>query len=103
MARHYYDLWSLLRAGIGKKAMAAPSLFENIAHQRAIFFRKKKEDQDSLKRGSLRILPIPDRRAAWTHDYEAMQAAMFFSTPPPFDEILQAVDEFERSFNQTVS
>jgi hypothetical protein len=102
MARHYYDLWCLLGAGIGDKAVVAPGLFESVAHHRAIFFRKKKEAQDSLQPGALAILPREDRRAAWEQDYEAMQAAMFFGAVPSFAEILSKVGEFESRFNKTV-
>jgi predicted nucleotidyltransferase component of viral defense system len=101
MARHYYDLWCLLEAKIGERALAAPGLFEAVAQHRAIFFRKKKEAQASLRPGSLRILPAAARRAAWARDYEAMQAAMFFGVPPPFEEILRVVGEFEEKFNRT--
>ena len=101
MARHYYDLWCLLGAGVGDKAVAAPGLFESVAHHRAIFFRKKKEAQESLQPGALAILPREDRRVAWEQDYEAMKAAMFFGEVPSFQEILSAVGEFARKFNQT--
>jgi hypothetical protein len=101
MARHYYDVWCLIQAGLGEKAVAAPGLFESVANHRAIFFRKKKEAQESLRPGSLRIVPSDERRAAWAQDYEAMQAAMFFRTPPPFEEILRVIGEFELQFNRT--
>jgi hypothetical protein len=39
MARHYYDLWCLLKAGIGKKALANPALFQRVAEHREVFFR----------------------------------------------------------------
>ena len=101
MARHYYDLWCLLGAGIGEKAVAAPGLFESVAYHRAIYFRKKKEAQVSLQPGALAILPREDRQVAWEQDYEAMKAAMFFGEVPSFQEILSAVGDFERRFNQT--
>ena len=101
MARHYYDVWCLIQAGIGEKAVAAPGLFERVAHHRAIFFRKQKEAQESLRPGSLRILPAAERRAAWAQDDAAMQAAMFFGPPPSFEEMLQAIGEFEARFNRT--
>ena len=31
MARHYYDLWCLLRAGVGEKALAQTALFQRVA------------------------------------------------------------------------
>ena len=88
-------MWSLLRAGVGAKAVASPGLFESVAQHRAIFFRKKREAQDSLRPGFLQVLPSAHRRAAWAQDYEAMQAAMFFKPPPPYEEILRVVGEFE--------
>jgi len=75
LARHYYDLWCLLSAGIGDRARADEGLFERVAAHRAVFFRRSKEAQDSLRRGSLRLVPPADRRAAWKRDYDAMREA----------------------------
>lgn len=99
LARHYYDVWCLIRAGVADKALADAGLFERVAAHRAVFFRKKKEVQESLRPGSLRLLPADKHRAAWRHDYDAMREAMFFGETPDFDEILRVVGEFERGFN----
>ena len=99
LARHYYDLWCLLSAGIGDRARADAGLFERVAAHRAVFFRRSKEAQDSLRRGGLRLVPPADRRAAWKRDYDAMREAMFFDQPPTFDQILAVVAAFEREFN----
>ncbi len=100
LARHYYDLWCLLAAGIGDHARADEALFERVTAHRAVFFRKSKEVQDSLRRGGLRLVPSADRRAAWKRDYDAMRESMFFGEPPTFDEILAVVATFEREFNR---
>jgi hypothetical protein len=99
LARHYYDLWCLLLAGVGDRARADEGLFERVTAHRAVFFRKSKEAQDSLRRGSLRLVPAADRRAAWRRDYEAMREAMFFGDPPSFDTILAVIADFEQQFN----
>ncbi len=99
LARHYYDLWCLIRAGVAARAAQDLPLFERAAAHRAIFFRKKKVAQDSLRRGSLRIVPATEHRALWKKDYEQMREAMFFGDPPGFDEILRVVEEFEGQFN----
>lgn len=39
MARHYYDLWCLLRAGVGDRALADTALFARVAEHREVFFR----------------------------------------------------------------
>lgn len=51
LSRHYYDLHCLIKAGVATKAAADLELFGRIAVHRAIFFRKKKEAQESLKPG----------------------------------------------------
>lgn len=103
LARHYYDLWCLIRDGIGEKAFLNKELFARVAAHRAIFFRKRKEAQESLRPGSLRLLPPKNWRNAWKQDYEAMREAMFFGDTPDFAEILRVVGDFEYRFNQTKS
>ncbi len=101
LARHYYDLWCLIEAGVAATAMATPGLFERVAAHRSVFFRRKKEAQKSLRQGSLVLLPAADHRAAWEEDYETMRETHFMGEPPSFIEILRVVGEFEREFNGT--
>lgn len=99
LARHYYDLWCLIRAGVGARAMADAELFRRVAAHRGVFFRKRREAQDSLAQGTLRLLPRAELRSAWKRDYEAMRESMLFGDVPDFDEVLEAVREFESAFN----
>lgn len=100
LARHYYDLWCLIRAGVGERALRDGELFERVAAHRSVFFRRRREAQESLRPGSLRLLPADDQRHAWAKDYEAMRESMFFGKTPDFPEILSVVAEFERRFNE---
>ena len=100
LARHYYDLWCLISKGVAEKAAADLDLFKRVAAHRAVFFRKKKEAQESLRPGSIRILPTSDHKAAWKKDYEAMRESMFFGDTPEFEEILEVVGQFENKFNE---
>lgn len=100
LARHYYDLWCLIRAGVADAAVGREGLFASVAAHRAIFFRRRREAQESLRQGSLRLLPAEEHHAAWKSDYEAMREAMFFGKTPEFAEILDVVGEFARRFNQ---
>jgi hypothetical protein len=99
LARHYYDLWRLIGAGIGDKALCDAALFSRVAAHRAVFFRKSKEAHKSLRPGTLRLLPHENQRALWEQDYEAMREVMFFGETPTFAEILSVVGDFERRFN----
>lgn len=99
MARHYYDLWCLLRAGVGVRALADMALFRRVAEHRAIFFRYSWVDYATHRPGRFRLVPPADQLALWRADYQAMLGPMFFGDVPDFDDILDAVGDFERTFN----
>jgi hypothetical protein len=99
LARHYYDVWALIQAGVADRALADPGLFARVAAHRVVFFRKSQEAQASLQPGRLSLLPSSERRSAWRQDYEAMRESMFFGDAPTFDDILAVVAEFEQRFN----
>jgi hypothetical protein len=99
LARHYYDLYRLIQAGVGDSAAADHGLFDRVAAHRAVFFRKKKEAQESLRPGSLRLVPAPEQLASWKQDYVAMAEAMFFGDVPEFNEILRVLVDFQERFN----
>lgn len=100
MARHYYDLWCLLTAGVGQRALDETALFQRVAEHREIFFRYAWVDYRTHHPGTFRLVPPPHHLANWRADYQAMLGPMFFGKVPSFDEILQAVGEFEQQFNR---
>ncbi len=100
LARHYYDLARLIEQGIGDEALSDTPLFEAVAKHRAVFFRKAKASQETMRRGAFRLMPSETQRPHWARDYEAMREAMFYGPPPPsFDDILETVEGFERRLN----
>jgi len=101
MARHYYDLWCLLRAGVGKRALANTALFQRVAEHREIFFRYTWVDYTTHRPGTFRLSPPAEHLPNWRSDYQAMLGPMFFGGVPGFDEIMGAVSEFEKTFNAT--
>lgn len=99
LARHYYDLWCLIRKGVADRARQDLGLFTRIATHREIYFNWSWMDYTTLRKGNLRIVPLDDQMAEWQRDYTAMRAEMFFGEVPTFDVIMRAVGEFEKSFN----
>jgi predicted nucleotidyltransferase component of viral defense system len=99
MARHYYDLWCLLQAGVGERALADMALFERVAEHREIFFRLTWVDYSTHKPGTFRLVPPADHMANWRTDYQAMQGPMFFGDTPSFDDMMAVVGDFEHRFN----
>jgi Nucleotidyl transferase AbiEii toxin, Type IV TA system len=101
MARHYYDLWCLIRAGVGDRAIAERDLFARVAEHREIFFRYAWVDYTTHRSGTFRLVPQEHQVDAWRKDYDAMLGPMFFGGVPTFAEVLNTVRAFEESFNKT--
>jgi hypothetical protein len=99
MARHYYDVWRLIEAGVAKRAAADTELFEQVTNHRKVFFKHNWVDYDTVKRGSIQMLPRSGQIEEWRRDYAAMQDEMFVGTPPTFDAILTAITQFQSEFN----
>ncbi len=99
MARHYYDFWCLLRAGIGEKALAQTALFQRVAEHRELFFRFSWVNYTTHKPGTFRLVPPTDQLADWKSDYAAMLGPMFFGETPSFEEIITLAADFETAFN----
>ncbi len=64
-----------------------------------MYFNWSWMDYATLRRGTLRILPLEGQMAEWRRDYQAMREEMFFGTVPTFEEIMRVVGDFERSLN----
>ncbi len=103
MARHYYDLWCLLRAGVGERALADKTLFRRVAEHREIFFRHSWVDYTTHKPGTFRLAPPDAHLANWRNDYQEMVGPMFFGDVPDFDEMIAAASDFAVRFNATAS
>ena len=101
MARHYYDLYCLIRAGIGQKAKNDLDLFHRIVAHRQIYFGYTWVDYRTICPGSLKLTPTDAQLPSWRSDYQAMKAEMFFREPPEFEDILGTVQTFQDKFNKT--
>jgi predicted nucleotidyltransferase component of viral defense system len=100
LSRHYYDLWCLIRKGVADRAMQNSLLFAGVVEHRSVFFSQNWMDYNTLRQGSLRLIPLDAHMAEWRQDYQVMRGEMFFGEAPDFDEILRVVADFERKFNQ---
>ena len=102
MARHYYDLYRLIEAGVADKAAADLELFSRIAGHREVYFRYSWFDYTTLAPGQLRLLPTEEQMPDWRSDYNNMQQEMFFGEAPGFDVIMDKVRAFQDRFNKGV-
>ena len=99
MARHYYDLYMLIQAGVADKAAADLELFSRVLSHRKFFFRQNWVDYTTMVLGQLRLIPDEQQMPDWRSDYEKMQPEMFFGQSPEFDVIIETVRGFQERFN----
>lgn len=99
MARHYYDLWCLITKGVGERAVVREDIFKRTVEHRRIYFKWSRVDYATLRQGSLSMLPSENHLTAWRQDYNATVENMFFGKIPAFDEVIEVIGDFEKSFN----
>jgi hypothetical protein len=99
MARHYYDLYRLIKAGAADKALSDLDLFHRIVEHRAIYFPYAWMDYSTLQPGRLRLVPHHNQLSDWKADYVGMQNEMFYGAVPAFEEVMAAVQEIQDRFN----
>lgn len=98
LARHYFDLFFLHRAGATAKAIARADLYPAVVQQRSIYYRYPGVDYDALLTEGFSIIPQGAARSAWHTDYDGMQSDMFYGDVPAFEEILTTLQQFEQEF-----
>jgi hypothetical protein len=99
MARHYYDLFQLIRKGVAQDAAADRELFNRIRDHRRVYFKYTWLNYETLAPGQLRIVPLEEQTADWMSDYTSMQQEMFYGDVPDFKTVLATVKAFEDRFN----
>lgn len=102
MARHYYDLYSLIQKGVAAAAAKDLDLFGQVAAHRQVFFEQSWVDYATLVPNSLEMMPTDNQYSAWAQDYLEMQAEMFSDAPPAFGVIMSAIQQFQSEFRQQV-
>lgn len=103
MARHYYDVYSLIQRGVADAAAKDLNLFSQVAAHRQVFFEQSWVDYATLSPNSLEITPTEDQYKAWLQDYVEMQAEMFSEAPPAFEVIISTIKQFQSEFRDHVA
>lgn len=102
ISRHYYDFFLLAKAGIAEKALDNLDLLKSVVINKKSFFYRAGAKYEEALIGQLHLVPSPARIDALKKDYEKMDA-MFFETPPKFDEIINSLADMEKKINSKVS
>ncbi len=97
-SRHYSDMAALSGHAIAGRALARADLCQRVADWKRRFFAANWARYDLAKPGTFRLSPPDCRLAELEKDYHAM-AAMFFTTPPPFEHVMKMVSKLEHRIN----
>ena len=100
MSRHYYDFHRLSQSPLLGQALAATDILERVADFKGVYFKAAWAKYSEARPGTLRLMPSERIIGPLTADYAKMQP-MFFSEPPPFEEILAHLPELENRINGT--
>ncbi len=98
LARHYFDLYFLHRAGATAKAIARADLYPAVVQQRSIYYRYPGVDYNALLLDGFSIIPQGSARDAWHADYDGMQSDMFYGEVPAFEQVMNTLQHFEQEF-----
>ena len=99
MARHYYDLFRMIQAGVGEQAYQDLDLLHRIVAHRQVFFRYRWVDYSTMRPGRLRLIPEEAELPAWKSDYESMAQEMFHGDVPKFEQVLKVIGDFQTRLN----
>jgi len=97
-ARHAYDLHQLMNSEIGEEALEDLDLLKRVATHKATFHAQAGLDYQQAYKGNLRVCPKGSRQDELADDYKAMRD-FFMSEPPPFEDILESLQNIEQQTN----
>lgn len=97
-ARHYYDVFMLVRRGVAERAVPDSALLAEVVAFKERFYRSAGARYDLAKAGTFRLIPPSGKLSAVQQDYNAMEV-MFFADPPSWDEIVDELHKLERLIN----
>jgi hypothetical protein len=97
-SRHYYDFYCLLESKFKNESEKLIDLLIRVAEHKSIYFRAGWASYETAKKGTLKLLPPQRILLEMEDDYEKM-SEMFFNEQPSWTQIIEAIGDFEKEFN----
>lgn len=101
-SRHYYDVFALIKAGVGDEALKLPDVLKSVIQNKIDFWNESWKPYDFIKSfANIKIIPKEESRIKeLQEDYKKM-TEMFFKDYPTFSEIITELKRFEASIIKT--
>lgn len=100
MSRHLYDVYQIMQTDIADEALVDENLYDSVIEHRRKFIGLKGFDYDTLRRPSLRIVPVGEIRGRWESDYKNTVLNMVMGPVPSFDEIITELEDLNKRINR---
>ncbi len=97
-SRHYADVAQMSMTPIVDEALEDIDLLKSVTTHKDMFYHCGWAKYNLAVPGSLRLVPPDNRLSSLQRDYHDM-AAMFFSEPPEWDDILEKLSALEKRIN----
>ena len=99
-SRHWYDLATLADQKIGRDALAARDILEDVVRWKKTYWPTGSANYDDCLRQRLRLVPHASALEALRQDYSAMVShGMFEVEPPEFEEVVTRLERLETEIN----
>jgi hypothetical protein len=97
-SRHYYDVFCLIKSGVGKESLKYPEILKSVKDNKINFWDESWEPYKNINSFSdIEIIPTQDSRLKELElDYEKMKE-MFFDKYPNFLDIINELKKFKKS------
>lgn len=99
-SRHYSDVASMFQADIGKTASGDLAMLGDVRRFKERYYPAAWARYDLAVPGTLVIVPSGTRIRALASDYRDMRM-MFFSEPPPFEQVMKQLRALQEQINAT--
>lgn len=109
LVRHWFDLVALANVGVADRAIENRTLGREVALHKKWFFRELDAsgqviDHVAAVGGKITLVPSSVMRGALAEDYQRMiDAQMFRTTPPSFDELMERCGDLAQRLNAVES
>jgi hypothetical protein len=89
----------LAQSPVRAEALADLALLDQVVRHKETFYPSGWARYDLARIGSLRLVPLEERRTALERDYRSM-SVMIFGQPPEFNKIMETLAALELDINR---
>lgn len=101
-SRHYYDVFQMLNSWVKKDAMSDIALLKSVAAFKNKFYPQGWANYQGILDGTVNLMPMEHTMANLSRDYQSMKE-MIHGAYPGFEEIMDAIKQFEIELNEALN